>query len=444
MRYRCAWLGVWAGGNRIDYMENITLNGHVIDMLRQLPDASVHCIVTSPPYWNLRDYGTEPVKWPAVRFSLFGMPLKVKAMRCELGHEPTPNDFIGHMVLVFREAMRVLRPDGTLWLNMGDCYAGSGKGGMTHPVNNSNWKQGTHRGTTKAPAPLKPSGTLKSKDLVGIPWMLAFALRDEGWYLRQENIWSKPNPMPESVTDRTTRSHEHIFMFAKRTKYFYDAEAVKTSPKEEHLNRNQKTDAKHKSADKQRGHSRRHDGFNGRWDAMSRSEQMSMGANKRSVWDVAVRPYKGAHFATFAPELIADCIKAGCPEQCCAECGTPYQREIVRQLVPTYKAGRKTVVDARDHNADANDQGSNRAKDGHQPGHIYASRTTGFIPQCKCGADHVGGVVLDPFSGTNTTGVTAMRLGRRYVSIEIDPKSVALGLARERDTMGFFASTEKP
>jgi DNA modification methylase len=430
-------------------MKNTTLQGHVLEMLRQLPDGSAHAIVTSPPYWNLRDYGTEPVKWPAVRYSIMGFTVRVKPMVCELGQEPSHFDFIGHMVLVFREAMRVLRPDGTLWLNMGDCYAGSGKGSATHPATNGNWKQGPHNGSATAPKRKASTTGMKVKDLVGIPWMLAFALRDDGWYLRQENIWSKPNPMPESVTDRTTRSHEHIFMFSKRPRYYYDAEAVKTmgkNPEDDVRRIAQQSTAVKSSPDtlrnglRPRGAARPHQGFNERWDAMPRSEQVSMGANKRSVWEVATKPYQGAHFATFPPDLIVDYIKAGVPEQCCGDCGAPFLRQVDKELVPTAKASKKVVVDARDHNADANDQGSNRAKDGHKPAHIYASLTTGFAAQCKCNAAAVGGTVLDPFSGTNTTGTTAMRLGRHYIAIEIDPKSVKLGQKRESDAMGLFAT----
>lgn len=236
--------------------------GDALDLLRQLDNKSINCCITSPPYFGLRDYGVEE----------------------QLGLEKTPDEFVNNLVKVFREVRRVLKPDGTLWLNLGDSYAGSGKGsnpdGSTHNSSKKG-KQGTHKGTilgiTK-PQKAKRIG-LKPKDLIGIPWKVAFALQADGWYLRQDIIWHKPNPMPESCTDRCTKSHEYIFLLSKSNKYYYNQKAIKESHKGDSLKR---------------------------WE--------EDGKNKRSVWIVPTKPFKQAHFATFPPKLIEPCVRAGCPK----------------------------------------------------------------------------------------------------------------------------------
>lgn len=269
------------------------LHGDCRDVLKTLPDSSVHCCVTSPPYFGLRDYG----------------------MAAQIGLEATPVEFVEQMVLVFREVRRVLRDDGTLWLNIGDSYAanrGSGASGIGA-------KQATNAGANLGKL-VVPDG-LKPKDLIGIPWRVAFALQADGWYLRQDIIWSKPNPMPESVIDRCTKAHEYVFLLSKSARYFYDQDAIKepatycglTGQDESGFKDPQAFNGKHAKADKQRGHSRSHAGFNERWDAMSKEEQGAGLRNKRSVWSIATRPFSGAHFATMAPELAETCIKAGCP-----------------------------------------------------------------------------------------------------------------------------------
>ena len=249
--------------------------GDSLQVLYALPDELVQCCVTSPPYWGLRDYGVAG----------------------QLGLEKTPEEYVAKLVEIFREVRRVLEPDGVLWLNLGDSYAtGAGKVGM-------------------------PQAGLKPKDLVGIPWRVAFALQADGWWLRSDIIWAKPNPMPESVTDRPTRSHEYIFLLTKSERYAYNAEAIKepgTYSAEERKNRG---DARrdHPMAarvmpnkpDKQRGHSRRHAGFNGRWNAMTRKEQTGVMRNKRSVWNIVPAQFREAHFATFPEEIPRVCILAG-------------------------------------------------------------------------------------------------------------------------------------
>jgi site-specific DNA-methyltransferase (adenine-specific) len=252
------------------------------ETLKTLPDASVHCCVTSPPYFRLRDYGHDG----------------------QIGLEESPDAFVQQMVGVFREVKRVLRDDGTLWLNLGDSYAGSGKGrnpdGTVH-VSALLAKQGTSAGTVmgNVPSGLVPDG-MKPKDLIGIPWRVAFALQADGWYLRQDIIWHKPNPMPESVTDRCTKAHEYIFLLSKSARYFYDAEAIQ----EEATLRGTTETGDLSYSD---GASRNDNSPSSRL----RIDRDSR--NRRSVWSVTTKGYKGAHFATFPPDLIRPCILAGCP-----------------------------------------------------------------------------------------------------------------------------------
>ena len=275
--------------------------------LQHIPDESVDCCVTSPPYYGLRDYGAEG----------------------QIGLEKTPEEYIGRLIEVFREVKRVLKPEGTAWVNLGDSYAGSGKGAAQYPENAKKYKQGTSRGmlgaesTTKLP---KHFDNIKAKDLIGIPWMFAFAMRDDGWYLRQDIIWAKPNPMPESVRDRCTRSHEYIFMFSKSRKYYYDAEAV-SEPTAESTNERLKQDVENQAgSDRVQGKTNgpmkacapRYGG-NKYKDLPNHTKSANLyqptgKRNKRDVWTVTTKGFKGAHFAVYPPDLIEPCILAGCPE----------------------------------------------------------------------------------------------------------------------------------
>lgn len=259
--------------------------GNCIEQLKLLPDGHYNTCVTSPPYFGLRDYGMDE----------------------QMGLETSPEEYVANMVDVFREIKRVLRDDGTLWLNIGDSYAGSGKGPAGNLGKTHNERHMEH---TKSSG-LVPKGC-KPKDLIGIPWMLAFALRADGWYLRQDIIWHKPNPMPESVRDRCTKAHEYIFLFAKSPKYYFDHEAIKIEASTATISRN-----KHKFTGAFKGQ------FKGspvekRWQDGRPIEDPQFSAdgkaNKRSVWSVTTKPFKGAHFATFPPDLIEPCILAGCPE----------------------------------------------------------------------------------------------------------------------------------
>lgn len=232
--------------------------GDCRELVKALEPRSVQCCVTSPPYFRLRDY----------------------LMTAQIGRERSLDDYLNELDLVFSGVWNALADDGVLFLNLGDTYA-------------------------------------DDKQLMGVPWQTAFMLQRGGWILRQDIIWSKPNPMPESVKDRCTRSHEYIFMFSKSLKYFYNSEAIAESALYSGLTGQEANGFKDpkkfngKHSDKQRGHGRRHAGFNARWDAMTREEQCSGTRNKRSVWKIATRPFPDAHFATFPPELPELCIKAG-------------------------------------------------------------------------------------------------------------------------------------
>jgi DNA modification methylase len=256
------------------------LTGDCLTVLPTLPAGSVQTCVTSPPYWGLRDYGHEG----------------------QLGLERTPDEYVARMVAVFREVRRVLRDDGTLWLNLGDSYAAGSMSGR-HGVNSSTSANRAHMGTA-LPA-RRPADGLKPKDLVGIPWRVAFALQADGWYLRSDVIWHKPNPMPESVTDRPTKAHEYLFLLSKSERYFYDRDAIAES-------------AQRAGEIPGGGHKWSADGLtpSGGAQNLDKLGLRSVGdtRNRRTVWTIATQPFSGAHFAVMPPDLVEPCIKAGCPE----------------------------------------------------------------------------------------------------------------------------------
>lgn len=289
--------------------------GDCLETLRRMPDGIVNTCVTSPPYFGLRDYGHAG----------------------QIGLEETPEQFIAKLVEVFREVRRVLRDDGTCWVNIGDSYArnpakgGSGPGGKNIAYSDS------YSGAGGAGI---PSG-LKEKDLIGVPWMLAFALRADGWFLRSEVIWHKPNPMPESVTDRPTKAHEQIFLLSKSARYYFDGESIKEPA----------------TCDRMRGPALHRDTVSTNGNGGLSRRELTEDRNKRSVWSVATTPYKGAHFATFPTELIEPCVMAGAP---------------------------------------------------------------------------AGGVVLDPFFGSGTTGQVAEALSRQWIGCELNPEYEPLQRERMR------------
>jgi DNA modification methylase len=258
--------------------------GDCLDSLKQLEDQSINTCITSPPYWGLRDYNGEEK---------------------QLGMEDTPEEFVDNLVKVFREVRRVLRDDGTVWLNLGDSYA---RTGGDSSKKGRHWDDRKNNPNTGHNRYAKDIG-LKQKDLVGIPWRVALALQQDGWYLRQDIIWHKPNPMPESVQDRCTKAHEYIFLFSKSQKYYFDNEAIK----EESVTVNSKGEKGKPNSAKNVGKSVESvDGFDirGGFKDMGTYEKK----NKRSVWTVNTKPFTEAHFATFPKELILPCVLAGCPE----------------------------------------------------------------------------------------------------------------------------------
>lgn len=359
----------------MDFLNQI-IQGNCKDQLKLLDAGSVRCCVTSPPYFGLRDYGHAE----------------------QIGLEETPEKFIANLVEVFEEVKRVLTNDGTLWVNIGDSYAGSGKGGYDKREDKK--MQGTNAGSIGLNANNFSTFNLKPKDLIGIPWMLAFALRAAGWYLRQDIIWHKPNPMPESVTDRCTKAHEYIFLLSKSKQYYYDNEAIKTPIQDASVQRllqdieNQKGSDRvpgktngtmkavgHKNMQRQDKNHTFHESRKGSGVDNSaaingngvkghsgnfRPDGTLIGggmANKKSVWTITTKPYSEAHFATFPPELIVDCIKAG-------------------------------SVD--------------------------------------------GDIILDPFSGAGTTAMVARKLNRNFIAIELNQKYIEIANKRLDKELGLF------
>lgn len=336
------------------------LTGDCTKIMPTLEPESFNCCVTSPPYWGLRDYGIPPTDWPEITYiPMPGLPpLTVPAWTGCLGLEPTPEMFVAHSVAVFREVWRLLRPDGTLWLNYGDSYAGGSP--RRDEGFNARW-HGKHYLSDKQadidrtrPKREQPAG-LKAKDLIGIPWRVAFALQADGWYLRMDNIWAKPNPMPESVTDRPTKAHEYMFLLSKSERYYYDHQAIKEPGVQDEWANGFRGGAytNDGSFDNQEGGKRKQRGnykVSAGWDTdpgshgtihrsgRSRANSFARNVNespppgqpsqhrpdredveysgmrnKRSVWTVATQPFPEAHFATFPERLIEPCILAGCP-----------------------------------------------------------------------------------------------------------------------------------
>ncbi len=410
-----------------DHKPLTILTGDCRNLLKALPTASVHCCVTSPPYWGLRDYGRAG----------------------QLGQEQTPEQFVEALLSVFADVRRVLRDDATLWLNLGDSYASGWPCNRRNQIGNGSLPNGRR---TARPARLGPG--LKEKDLVGIPWRVALALQADGWFLRSDIIWHKPNVMPESVTDRPTKAHEYLFLFSKSKRYYYDAEAIKEPASLDSTNRllrgisdshkyangatEQKVQAilrpRENRMDKQRWHSRRHAGFNGRWDAMTKAQQSSGMRNKRTVWLVSTQPYKGAHFATYPPNLIAPCILAGTSARgCCRDCGAPWRR-ITRKGAALEGWKKHCGADSSGsyHGRATKEFSAAGVQDASTlKAQILAGmrevRTVGWQPSCTCEAgEPVPCMVLDPFAGSGTTGQVALELGRQAVLIELNPDYVKL------------------
>jgi DNA modification methylase len=469
--------------------------GDALEQLAAMPAESVQCIVTSPPFWALRDYGTG--RWdggdadcdhkgpPAVSTAstLRGNghagggpqlreqtgPTGKTCPKCgatrvddQIGLESTPDEWCMRLVAVFRECRRVLRNDGVMWLEVGDTYNAGRDGGWA----------GGKRGISKPENAPKQSGVnapgLKPKDLVGAPWLLAFALRGDGWYLRSDTIWARPNPMPESVTDRPTKAHSYVFLLTKSARYFYDADAIREESKDwskggpgEGIQTTEHYGA----------------GNGGNADLGSlatryKNGDVPAGRNARSVWSIATEPAPFAHFATFPQALVERCIKAGTSEHgACAACGAPWTRtvshgmdesrpqakralqlaesltpehidalraagisDVGKALVTTNGAGRNT--DEVQRLADE----ARKVLGGYAREFLIkgTTTTTGWVASCDCNAATRPCVVLDPFMGSGTTALVARRLGRHAVGVELNEEYLAIAWQR-LDQLSLFA-----
>jgi len=350
------------------------------------------------------------------------------AWRGELGSEPTPELYVEHLVQVFREVWRVLRKDGTCWINLGDSYA-SGKGTCFNPgggessLGQDRKAEGVHPLDRGSVTSLRECG-LKPKDLCGMPWRLAFALQADGWWLRSDIIWAKPNPMPESCTDRPTKSHEYVFLLTKSAKYYYDATAVKEPNAPATVERGKYHWCK---PGNKASRYQEHNGLN-------RDDQFpvhSSGRNLRTVWTIPTEANPLAHFATFPRRLVEPCILAGSSERgVCPSCGAPWARAVEKQSHGSW----------HDHSDDAV-TGQSKAI---MPNHDYLpAKTTAWRPTCSCpAADPVPAIVLDPFSGTGTTGIVAVMHGRAYVGLELNREYLKMSLQRIRADCGMLAQIE--
>lgn len=371
------------------------LNCDVLEGLATLRPKSIQCVVTSPPYWNLRDYQTNG----------------------QIGLEATIADYLAKMVEVFQAVRRVLRDDGSIWVNIGDSYlAQQGKG----------WNGQERMDDANLNIRCKHPEGIGPKNLLGMPWRIALALQADGWYLRSDIIWAKPNPMPESCTDRPTKSHEHMFLLTKNPRYFYDAVAVRedgpTYTRKAGTNRPFGVPLLSRFGGK--------GGFGD-------SDVTTVGRNLRDVWTIPTQPQKEAHFATFPERLVEPCVMAGTSEKgCCPKCGAPWERvveDIKKRPIATLKGGK--YESSR----------SNRSTLAHSNWHDgrddAVMETTGWKPTCKCSeADPVPCTVLDPFAGCATTGKVALALGRKFIGIELNPEYCKLAkktLRRQESKRGF-------
>jgi DNA modification methylase len=392
------------------------IQGDCIEGLRTLPDASVHCCVTSPPYWGLRDYGHDG----------------------QIGLEATPEAYVARMVEVFREVRRVLREDGTCWVNLGDSYTANGGGGERRMIELG---RPTPNALSK-PEHLcdkKRSGQsgLKPKDLVGIPWRVAFALQADGWWLRQDIIWHKPNPMPESVRDRCTKAHEYVFLLTKSERYYYDAEAVSEATSPATVSRN-------KYQREYLPPAKIHPGLKKLTGNMAPGGDMKCSdttRNRRSVWTVTTKPYSGAHFAVMPPDLVEPCILAGCPEQCCPVCGAGYERITAKQK--RFESGSGRSGNAIEGKQDLAASDTNSTPD-IRMGPVVSVQTLGWSPACDCAASGTTpGAVLDPFAGSGTTLAVAAELGRSGIGCELNPEYIELAeqrIAKSKAKMPLFVA----
>lgn len=382
------------------------LQGDCRVVLGRLPAASVHCVVTSPPYYGLRDYGVAE----------------------QLGLEPSPDAYIAELVTVFRAIRRVLRDDGTVWLVIGDAYSSGQRTTQCGPSGFTRTARLADGGARRVPA-----GIAKPKDLLMIPARVALALQADGWWLRSDIIWNKPSCMPESATDRPTNSHEHVFLLTKRERYFWDAEAV-AEPAEMTPQRRLTVQPK-----KSGGHA-----VDGWKEPRLLREHASVDGNGtrniRNVWTIQSQPYPGAHFAVMPAELAERCIKAGTPEHgVCATCGAPWWRVTRRGQSDYARLGKVQTT-----RGDSTPNGYGQTRNGNGVVPSLRARVvigTDWKRGCRClGAGRVPATVLDPFAGAFTTALAADRLGRHAIGIELSERYCKQARERLQDDAGLFAA----
>lgn len=406
---------------------NKILTGHALDLARQLPDNSISMIACSPPYFGLRDYSTTPIHWPEISFvPVAGLPeITIPEQEASLGAEKDPWAYIGHLVVIFRELRRVLHPSGVFWLNLGDSY-------VTNPGNGRGGSEKLDGGIPHYSSSNKKGCGLPEKNLMGIPWRTALALQADGYYLRSDIIWSKVNGMPESVRDRPTKSHEHIFLFSKSSHYYYDAlaiaEPIKESSKarlgrgigDSHKNINGAPGQTPHSMNQPRlnvkfGGSKA-DGYGTRIHSGNDWQPPEEGAmaNRRSVWSIATQNYPGSHYAAWPEKLVELMVLAGSSEYgCCSDCGSPYRRIIDRE--PQYDKSKRQDRNQVDNPGQVDSSHWKPAKIEEQ----------GWTKTCRCETDQVRpAIVLDPFMGSGTTARVAIAHRRHYLGFELNERYV--------------------
>jgi DNA modification methylase len=372
--------------------------GDVRTSLQKIEEKSVQTCVTSPPYWGLRDYGNDG----------------------QIGIEQTPDEYVAQMVAVFREVWRVLRDDGTVWLNLGDSYASVHTGGHKSAKSSVG---ANHDGAQeiRQPKASPKSYGLKDKDLVGIPWRVALALQADGWYLRQDIIWSKPNPMPESVRDRCTKSHEYVFLLTKSPKYFYDNEAIK-EPAQDWGTRDRTNGKYHNEGSGLTPHT-----------GLTKSYETK---NKRSVWSINTKPFKGAHFAVMPEALVEPCILAGVPQGgCCSVCRAPYIRDI--------EYGTRTNSEVRIDTLNVIPGRDKPSRLQSKAMETLPRKLLGWIQDCEClESEPIPSLALDPFTGSGTVAVVALRNNCNFIGTELNPAYAEIAKNRILDSNPMFNEVE--
>ena len=413
------------------------LEGNCIDKIKELEDNSIDCVVSSPPYFGLRDYGTaqwqggdpncdhetkrsrgDDIKEGDKQGTNKGSrPNSQRVCYCgakrideQFGLEKSYQDYIANTVKVFETFKPKLKDTATIWWNVGDSYNQNQSAGDR--VSKYSKKQKTNQGNLGFK--IESQKNLKVKDLMMIPNRVAIALQEAGWYIRSEIIWHKPNPMPESVRDRPTSCHEKIWLITKSRKYYYDAESIKEPTKTKPAKRDKMGEGY--QADYTKGK------------RFSEGERVwgSLLKTKRNVWTITTKPFKGAHFATFPKDLIEPCIKAGCPEKVCVECGTPYKKNYKRQRI------RRDELDPKDPRYRPNKyKGAYEEINGRGDAGYQSSEFIGFEKDCNCKTNKFeSSVVLDPFAGAGTTGLVAKENNRDAILIELNGEYLAMAKKR--------------